>query len=89
MAIWEKMQYFIWLVNLMRSVVFKFGGEALTGNCSVGQLTTIGFKQQMTNGMMLKKAYVDSGFLSGQINKSEIYIRSDGKIMDEELVSIA
>ena len=72
----------------MHSVVFKFGDEALNGNCSLGQLTTIGLKQQMTNGMMLKKAYVDSGFLSGQINRSEIYIRSDGEIVNLNIETV-
>ena len=65
------------------SIVYRFGEETLTGNCSLGQLTSIGFNQQQTNGMMLKKTYVDSGFLSGKINRTEIYIRSDGRIAHE------
>lgn len=67
----------------MCSIVYRFGEETLTGNCSLGQLTAIGFNQQQTNGMMLKKAYVDSGFLSGKINTTEIYIRSDGRMVHE------
>ena len=59
--------------------VFGFGGEALNGNCSVGQLTTIGFDQQLPNGGSLKKAYVDTGFLSTVLSPSEIYLRSDSK----------
>ena len=58
--------------------VFDFGGEALNGNCSVGQLTTIGFHQQLLNGGSLRKRYVESGFLSKKISSSQIYIRSDG-----------
>ena len=57
--------------------VFGFGGEPLNGNCSVGQLTTIGFHQQQVNGGSLRKAYVDTGFLSDVISPSEIYLRSD------------
>ena len=49
------------------------------GNCSVGQLTTIGFNQQQLNGGYLRKAYVDTGFLNSTISPSEIYLRSDGE----------
>ena len=59
--------------------MFDFGGEALMGNCSVGQLTTIGFSQQQLNGGYLRKAYVDTGFLNSTISPSEIYLRSDGE----------
>ncbi len=31
------------------------------------------------NGVALKKAYVDSGFLDSKISKSEVYIRSTGE----------
>ena len=55
----------------------------MAGNCSLGQLTTTGFDQQIINGLVLKSAYVDSGFLSGKINKNEFYLRSDGRIVHE------
>jgi acid phosphatase len=57
--------------------VFDFGGEPLNGNCSVGQLTTTGFNQQLLNGGCLRKSYVESGFLGKTITSSQIYIRSD------------
>ncbi len=60
--------------------MFKLGNEVLNGNCSVGQLTTIGYHQQMMNGQALKSAYVDSGFLDKKISSSEVYIRSDSKL---------
>ena len=59
------------------NAVFQFGDEALKGNCSVGQLTTIGFYQHLMNGYSLRKAYVNSGFLSKNLSRSEVYIRSD------------
>ena len=43
----------------------------------MGQLTTIGFSQQLVNGGSLRKAYVDCGFLRSTISPSEIYLRSD------------
>ena len=53
------------------------------GNCSVGQLTLKGFYQQIANGQSLRKAYVDSGFLSNMITPSEIYFRSDGEYTNQ------
>ena len=58
--------------------VFDSNGEVLNGNCSAGQLTVTGFEQHLLNGFLLKKSYVDSGFLASNITPSEIYIRSDG-----------
>lgn len=58
---------------------FLFGDETLNGNCSIGQLTTIGYNQQLANGKALMQAYVKSGFLDDTISSSEIYIRSDSK----------
>lgn len=66
--------------SLLTDTVFNSNGEVLNGNCSVGQLTTIGFKQQEENGLQLKKSYVDSGFLATTITPSEIYIRSDSEL---------
>ena len=62
-------------------VVYKFGNEVLNGNCSVGQLTNIGFEQQIRNGKALREAYVSSGFLSPNLTNTQVYIRSDGKFM--------
>ena len=59
------------------NVVFRSGDEALKGNCSVGQLTKIGFNQLLMNGYSLRQAYVESGFLQTTISPSEVYIRSD------------
>lgn len=57
--------------------VFAFGEEDLQGNCSVGQLTTIGYAQQLKNGASLRKAYVDTGLLSLKLSSQEVYIHSD------------
>ena len=67
--------------------VYKYGVEELSGNCSVGQLTLIGFYQQIANGQSLRKAYVDSGFLSNMITPSEIYFRSDGELYSVPMTS--
>ena len=56
-------------------------GEMLPGNCSVGQLTTIGFNQHIQNGASLRKAYVDTGFIPANFDGDEIYLRSDGECM--------
>ena len=66
---------YVVVVNI--KTVFGSDGEWLNGNCSVGQLTTTGFEQQLMNGQYLRKSYVESGFLSSCITPSEIYIRSD------------
>ena len=58
--------------------MYKFGIEEMRGNCSVGQLTTVGYAQQVANGRALRKAYVESGFLSDHISPAEVYLRSDG-----------
>ena len=63
-----------------RYTVYKFGNETLNGNCSVGQLTGIGFRQQQQNGKTLFDAYISSGFLSPQLSNQEVYIRSDGML---------
>ena len=60
--------------------MFDFGGEALNGNCSVGQLTEPGFNQHLVNGDQLKRGYIDSGFLGPSISASEIYLRSDSEL---------
>ena len=60
--------------------VYKFGNETLNGNCSVGQLTQIGFGQQLQNGKTLYDAYISSGFLSPRLSSQEVYVRSDGML---------
>ena len=59
-------------------IVFMPTNEIMNGNCSVGQLTTIGYSQHLSNGHSLNSAYVKTGFLSPSLNPSEVYIRSDG-----------
>ena len=61
------------------ATVYSFGDETLRGNCSVGQLTSIGFKQHIDNGGHLATAYVNGQFLSKALNTSELYLRSDGE----------
>ncbi|KAL5471126.1 hypothetical protein EMCRGX_G029209 [Ephydatia muelleri] len=73
-------QYGMFLPRVYRKV-YQFG-ESLPGNCSAGQLTTIGFNQQIQNGASLRKAYVDTGFLPANFDGDEIYLRSDGKYAD-------
>ena len=53
--------------------------EILNGSCSVGQLTSLGYKQHLLNGKALKDAYVNSGFLKPTLDPSEVFIRSDSK----------
>lgn len=60
-------------------IVYSFGDETLRGNCSVAQLTSIGFKQHVDNGGHLANAYVNGRFLSKSLNTSELYLRSDGE----------
>lgn len=59
-------------------IVFMPTNEVMNGNCSVGQLTTIGYSQHLSNGHSLNSAYVKTGFLSPSLDPSEVYIRSDG-----------
>eukprot|EP00731_Ephydatia_muelleri_P020867 Em0013g594a len=68
-------QYGKFLPRVYRKV-YKTG-EMLPGNCSVGQLTTIGYNQHIQNGASLRKAYVDTGFLPANFDGDEIYLRSD------------
>lgn len=59
-------------------IVFMPTNEVMNGNCSVGQLTTIGYSQHLSNGRSLNSAYVKTEFLSPSLNPNEVYIRSDG-----------
>ena len=62
------------------AVVYSFGDETLRGNCSISQLTSIGFNQQKTNGQNLAQAYVDGTFLSKTLDPTQLYLRSDGQL---------
>ena len=59
------------------------GSNVLPGNCKIGQLTSIGYKQQLANGQNIKKRYSETYNLipdsfddSGTINNL-ILVRSD------------
>ena len=71
------------------NAVFKPGvlEQRTRGNCSVGQLTKVGFMQQEKNGDVLRKAYVDSTFLKQNLSASEVYIRSDSECIIENDVA--
>ena len=51
----------------------------MRGNCSVAQLTTIGYKQHLANGGSLNSAYVKNGFLTPSLDPTQVFIRSDGE----------
>lgn len=72
------------LHNVLYFTVYRFGNETLNGNCSVGQLTQIGFGQQLQNGKTLYDAYVSSGFLSTHLLNQEVYVRSDGMLLTKQ-----
>jgi len=59
-------------------LVYSFGDETLRGNCSVAQLTSLGYWQHIENGKQLASAYTSGGFLSKTLDPREIYLRSDG-----------
>lgn len=61
--------------------MFDTGREELPGNCALGQLTSVGFKQQLTLGEHFRTVYVDNSFLSSNLTSKELYIRSDGKLV--------
>lgn len=58
--------------------MFYTGREEIPGDCALGQLTSIGFKQQVKNGENYRKIYVDSGFLSTNFSSVEHRVRSTG-----------
>ena len=55
------------------------GRNVMQGDCGLGHLTFKGFKQQEINGENLRKAYVDTGFLSPSYNIHEDFFRTDGE----------
>lgn len=70
-------------INYYSSIllVFDTGREELPGNCALGQLTSIGFKQDITVGEHFRTVYVESGFLSNNFTSKELYVRSDGEFV--------
>jgi hypothetical protein len=63
----------------MYITVFYYGREEVPGNCALGQMTKIGYKQQRDNGDHYRKVYVDSGFLSKNFSTVEHRVRSTGE----------
>ena len=59
--------------------VYLKTNEVMNGNCSVAQLTAIGYSQHLANGRSLNAAYVKKGFLKSTLDPSEVFIRSDGE----------
>ncbi|XP_028391161.1 counting factor 60-like [Dendronephthya gigantea] len=68
-------QHYLRVERLYRKV-FYTGREEVPGNCALGQLTSIGFKQQLSNGENYRKIYVESGFLSPNFSSVEHRVRS-------------
>lgn len=68
-------QHYLRVERLYRKV-FYTGREEVPGNCALGQLTSIGFKQQLDNGENYRKVYVDSGFLLKNFSSVEHRVRS-------------
>lgn len=60
--------------------VYIAGRNDIRGDCGLGHLTFKGYKQQIVNGENLRKAYVDTGFLSSNYNVHEDFLRTDGKL---------
>eukprot|EP01132_Coremiostelium_polycephalum_P000787 gene787-978_t len=57
--------------------VYLPGRNYFPGNCSTGQLTSVGYEQHLALGQMLRTLYVDKyQLLSPTLDLSEIYVRS-------------
>lgn len=56
--------------------VYMPGRNVMNGDCGLGHLTFVGYKQQLLNGQNLQKAYVDIGFLSNY-SHTDVFLRSD------------
>eukprot|EP01102_Stenamoeba_stenopodia_P022673 TRINITY_DN9535_c0_g1_i3.p1 TRINITY_DN9535_c0_g1~~TRINITY_DN9535_c0_g1_i3.p1 ORF type:complete len:445 (-),score=50.48 TRINITY_DN9535_c0_g1_i3:22-1356(-) len=57
---------------------YNAGRNQFAGDCKVGQLTQLGYQQQVSNGEFLRQAYVDQiAFLNETLHLDEIWIRSD------------
>lgn len=59
--------------------VYMPGRNDIKGDCGLGHLTIKGYKQQELNGQNLRKAYVETGFLSSNYSSREVFFRTDGK----------
>ena len=54
------------------------GRNVMKGDCGLGHLTFKGYKQELTNGENLRRAYVETGFLTNY-SASDVFLRSDGR----------
>ncbi|XP_074614562.1 counting factor 60-like [Acropora palmata] len=63
-------------VNRIYRDVYMPGRNVMKGDCGLGHLTFKGYKQELTNGENLRRAYVDTGFLTNY-SVSEVFLRSD------------
>ena len=81
------------MINLMH-VCFFFklltvyipGRNVMKGDCGLGHLTSKGYKQEEDNGKNLRKAYVDTGFLSPNYSNHEIFFRTDGECFSRSFI---
>ena len=55
------------------------GRNDMKGDCGLGHLTFKGYKQEELNGQNLRKAYIDTGFLSSNYSNHEVFFRTDGE----------
>lgn len=62
------------------------GRNDMQGDCGLGHLTFKGYKQQELNGQNLRKAYIDTGFLSPNYSSHEVFFRTDGECLIPMLV---
>ena len=69
-------KYFLFFLLLF--TVYMPGRNVMNGDCGLGHLTFVGYKQQLLNGQNLQKAYVDIGFLSNY-SHTDVFLRSDGR----------
>ncbi|CAH3125508.1 unnamed protein product [Porites lobata] len=56
---------------------YMAGRNIIHGDCGLGHLTFKGYKQEEMNGENLRKAYVDTGFLSSNYSVHEDFFRTD------------
>ena len=66
-------------VSLMKIAAYMAGRNVIRGDCGLGHLTFKGYKQEEMNGENLRKAYVDTGFLSSNYSVHEDFFRTDGE----------
>ncbi|KAF2072873.1 hypothetical protein CYY_005821 [Polysphondylium violaceum] len=64
-------------VNRLFRKVYMPNREYLPGNCSVGQLTSLGFEQHLQLGQTFQSLYIEKyGLLSSQLDPNVMYFRS-------------